>query len=77
MIDHNDDAQLYLYASDFCMDNFYDELMSANICTGKLKMPELIHYPMEDSIFTRRSLHNLCGFIQGVSVHFQSIVSMS
>ena len=36
-----------VYASDFCKGNFINGPKSTNGCTDKLKMPELIHYPIE------------------------------
>ena len=34
------------YASDFCMDSFNDVLKFVDVCLGKLKMPNFIHFPM-------------------------------
>ena len=52
------------------MGNFNDGPKSVVVHTGKLKMHELSHYPMESNDFNRRPPHNLCGFLQGVSVLF-------
>ena len=39
-------ASSNLYASDFCMDSFNDVLKFVDVCLGKLKMPNFIHFPI-------------------------------